>query len=291
MTTFGDALQGVFQNIRDLHDRKKHLMGIPTGFHEIDDLTGGLQPGHLYVVAGRPSMGKTSLVMNISEHVALAKRKVLFFSTEMKAQRLANSILCSHARIDASLLGTGRLNSEDFQRLAMAAGAFNEAEIHIIDRTRPSLKDVFALTREENDRSRIDLIVVDYMNTMNIAPDLWSPDTRYPEVTRISSGLKALSKEFDVPVVVVAQLNRDTERREYRRPPYMWDLRDSGAIEEDADVVMMLYREDYYQPDTEKRGVLEIHIVKNRTGPIGSVDVAFIKQYMRVENLAASRPS
>lgn len=291
MPRFSEAIESAFGKIEAIHNRKRNVYGLPTGIHDLDDLTGGLEPGHLYVVGGRPSMGKTSLLMLIAENVAVRERKrVLFFSTELDAARLAQEMICSYARVDYSLLKAGVLSEEDFQKVILATGAFHEAEIQIFDHSRPSLKDLFAAAKAEHERRPIDLIIVDYMNMMNIASDLWSPETRYPEVTRISTGLKALSKEFKVPVVVAAQLNRDPERREYRRAPYLWDLRDSGAIEEDADIVMLLHREEYYDPSTEKKGLMEIVIAKNRSGPVGYIDVAFIKQYRRIENLAAARP-
>jgi len=288
--TMTDILQETFAQIQDIHDRKSRLLGLSTGFYEVDDLLSGLQPGQMYVVAGRPSMGKTSFALNILENVALREQKpVLLFSLEMAAQQIAQSMLCSHARVDSTLLRTGRVSEEEFQKLVMAAGAFHEAKIFIDDSADLSALELRTRARRMKARENIELIVVDYLQKMHAKQGNKAAESRQLEIAMISSNLKSLAKELKVPVIALAQLNRAAEGREDRKP-MLSDLRESGAIEQDADAVMALYREEYYKPDTEKKGVAEVLLLKNRTGPVGNVDMAFIKQYTRFENLAAARP-
>jgi len=288
--TMTDILHETFQQIQDIHDRKSRLLGLSTGFYEVDDLLSGLQPGQMYVVAGRPSMGKTSFALNILENVALREQKpVLLFSLEMAAQQIAQSMLCSHARVDSTLLRTGRVSEEEFQKLVMAAGAFHEAKIFIDDSADLSALELRTRARRMKAREDIQLVVVDYLQKMHAKQGNKHAESRQLEIAMISSNLKSLAKELNVPVIALAQLNRAAEGREDRKP-MLSDLRESGAIEQDADAVMALYREEYYKPDTEKKGVAEVLLLKNRTGPVGNVDMAFIKQYTRFENLAAARP-
>jgi len=288
--TMTDILHETFQQIQDIHDRKSRLLGLSTGFYEVDDLLSGLQPGQLYVVAGRPSMGKTSFALNILENVALREQKpVLLFSLEMAAQQIAQGMLCSHARVDSSLLRSGRVSEEEFQKLVMAAGAFHEAKIFIDDSADLSALELRTRARRMKARENIELVVVDYLQKMHAKQGSKAPESRQLEISMISSNLKSLAKELNVPVIALAQLNRAAEGREDRKP-MLSDLRESGAIAQDADAVMALYREEYYKPDTEKKGVAEVLLLKNRTGPVGNVDMAFIKQYTRFENLAAARP-
>ncbi len=287
--TMTDILHETFAQIQDIHDRKARLLGLSTGFYEIDDLLSGLQPGQLYIVAARPSMGKTSFALNILENVALREQKpVLLFSLEMASQQIAQSMLCSHARVDSSLLRSGRVSEEDFQKLVMAAGAFHEAKIFIDDSADLSALELRTRARRMKARENIELVVVDYLQKMHAKSGNKAPESRQLEISMISSNLKSLAKELNLPVIALAQLNRAAEGREDRKP-MLSDLRESGAIEQDADAVMALYREEYYKPDTEKKGVAEVLLLKNRTGPVGNVDMAFIKQYTRFENLAASR--
>jgi replicative DNA helicase len=288
---FADILHDVFCQIQDVHDRKSRITGLSTGFYELDDMTSGLQKGHLYVVAGRPSMGKTSLAMNIVENVGLREGKpVLFFSLEMSAEQVAQTMLCSRARVDSSLLRSGRVAEEQFQMLVLAAGAFNESKILIDDSADLSALDMRTRARRWAASHGIELIVVDYLQKMSSARQAGRPhESRQVEIAAISSHLKSMAKELGVPVVALAQLNRGPEGREDRRP-LLSDLRESGAIEQDADAVALLYREEYYDPGTEKKGVAELSLAKNRTGPTGTVELAFIKQYTRFENLAVARP-
>jgi len=288
--TMGDILRETFQQIEDIRDRKSRLLGLSTGYYEIDDLTSGLQDGQLYIVAGRPSMGKTSLAMSMVENVALKEQKpVLFFSLEMAATQIAQSMLCSHARVDSSLLRSGRVSEEDYQRLVLAAGALHDARILVDDSADLSALEVRTRARRMKAKENIRLVVVDYLQKMHARQGMRMPESRQLEISMISSNLKALAKELSLPVIALAQLNRQPEGREDRKP-MLSDLRESGSIEQDADVVMLLYREDYYNPDTERKGVCEVVVAKNRTGPTKTVELAFLKQFMRFENLAA-RPA
>lgn len=283
--SISDVIHAVFSSIQDIHDRKSRLLGMSTGFYELDDLLSGLQKGQLYIIAGRPSMGKTSIAMNIAETIALREGKpVGLFSLEMSSIQLAQSLLCSHARVDSSLLRSGRTSEEDFQKLVMAAGAFNESKIFIDDSADLSVLEVRTRARRMKSMYNIDLIVVDYLQKMNARQGNRGVESRQVEISTISSNLKAIAKELDVPVVALAQINRGPESREDRRP-MLSDLRESGAIEQDADVVAFLYREEYYKPDSEKKGIAEVIVAKNRTGPTGTIELAFVKQFTRFENL------
>ncbi|MFN3486755.1 MAG: replicative DNA helicase, partial [Planctomycetota bacterium] len=285
-----DILHETFQKIQDFHDRKGRLLGIPTGFYELDDLLSGLQPGQLYIIAGRPSMGKTSLAMSIIENVALREQKrVLFFSLEMAAEQIAQQMLCSHTRVPSHLLRTGKISEEDYSRLLLAAGTLGEARIYIDDSADLSALEVRTRARRMKAKEGLDLVVVDYLQKMHARQGNRAPESRQLEIAMISSNLKSMAKELGVPVLALAQLNRAPEGREDRKP-MLSDLRESGAIEQDADAVMLLYREDYYNPETEKKGVAEVILAKNRTGPTDTVELAFLKDFTRFENLAA-RPA
>jgi replicative DNA helicase len=289
--TMSDILRETFAQIEDIHDRKSRLLGYPTGYYELDDMLSGLQKGQLYVVAGRPSMGKTSFGLNVLEHIALREGKpVLLFSLEMAAQQIAQSMLCSHAKVDSNQLRTGRITEEEYGKLVMAAGAFHEARIFIDDSADLSALEVRTRARRWKAKEGIELVVVDYLQKMNARQGGKGAESRQLEIAMISSHLKAMAKELNVPVIALAQLNRSVEGREDHKP-MMSDLRESGAIEQDADAVMLLYREEYYKPDTEKKGVAEIILSKNRTGPTGNIELAFLRQFTRFENLAAARPA
>ncbi len=288
--TMTDILLETFKDIETLHDRKGRLLGTPTGFYDLDDKLSGLQKGQLYIVAGRPSMGKTSLAMSMIENVALKEQKpVLFFSLEMAAQQIAQQMLCSHARVESHALRTGKVTEEDFQKLVLAAGVFHEAKILIDDSADLSALELRTRSRRMKAKEDVQLVVVDYLQKMHARQGNRAPESRQLEIAMISSNLKSMAKELDLPVVALAQLNRAPEGREDRKP-MLSDLRESGAIEQDADAVLMLYREEYYKPETERKGVCEVMITKNRTGPTGMTELAFLNRFTRFENLAA-RPA
>ncbi|HEY3225426.1 MAG TPA: replicative DNA helicase [Planctomycetota bacterium] len=277
-----EILKRTFQQIADIHDRKARLLGLATGFYELDDLLSGLQPSHLYIVAGRPSMGKTSLAMKIAENVAVdLKKPALFFSLEMAGAQIAQQMLCSHCRVDSHRLRSGMLSESEYQKLVLGSGALSEAQILIDDSAELSILEVRARARRQKaEHPELGLIIVDYLQKMHA-----KAESREREIAMISSQLKSLAKELEIPVVCLAQLNRRPEGREGNRPQ-LSDLRESGAIEQDADVVMLLYREDYYNPDTDQKNTCEVVVAKNRTGPTETVKLAFIKEYTRFENLA-----
>jgi len=281
-----EILKRTFQQIADIHDRKARLLGLATGFYELDDLLSGLQPSHLYIVAGRPSMGKTSLAMKIAENVAVdLKKPALFFSLEMAGTQIAQQMLCSHCRVDSHRLRSGMLSESEYQKLVLGSGALSEAQVLIDDSAELSILELRARARRQKaEHPELGLIVVDYLQKVHA-----KAESREREIAMISSQLKSLAKELEVPVVCLAQLNRRPEGREGNRPQ-LSDLRESGAIEQDADVVMLLYREDYYNPETDQKSTCEVIVAKNRTGPTETVKLAFIKEYTRFENLAVQPP-
>ncbi|MBI4565910.1 MAG: replicative DNA helicase [Planctomycetes bacterium] len=281
--TLEAILKRTFQQIQDIHDRKSRLLGLSTGFYDLDDLLSGLQPAHLYVVAGRPSMGKTSLAMRMLEHAAVElKKPVLMFSLEMASQQIAQQMLCSHCRIDSHRLRTGMLAEAEYQKLLLGAGVLKDAPVLIDDSADLSILEMRARARRMKAEHDVGLVAVDYLQKVHA-----KADSREREIALISSQLKSMSKELAIPVLCLAQLNRQPEGRE-AKTPMLSDLRESGAIEQDADVVMLLYREDYYHPDSEHKNTCDIIVAKNRTGPTDTVRLAFIKEYTRFENLSAA---
>jgi replicative DNA helicase len=282
-----DILKRTFQQIADIHDRKARLLGLATGFYELDDLLSGLQGSHLYIIAGRPSMGKTSLAMKIGEHVAVElKKPVLFYSLEMAASQIAQQMLCSHCRVDSHRLRTGMLSESEYQKLNLGAGALAEAPMLIDDSADLSILEIRARARRQKaEHPDLGLVIVDYLQKVHA-----KSESREREVAVISSQLKSLAKELEIPVICLAQLNRNPEGREGNKPQ-LSDLRESGSIEQDADVVMLLYREDYYDRQTDQKNTCDIIVAKNRTGPTNDVKLAFIKEYTRFENLAVQPPA
>ncbi len=282
-TKLNVILKETFSRIEDLHDRQSRLTGLSTGFYDLDDLTCGLQESELIIVAARPSMGKTSLVLNITEHVGVVEKKpVVIFSMEMAKQQVAQNMLCSHARIDAFKLRKGFLEDKHWSDLSYGLGSLSEAPIFIDDTPGLTVLELRAKARRLKSQYDVQLIVVDYLQLME------SPraDSREQQVSIISRGLKSLARELSIPVIVVSQLNRSVESREGHRPR-MSDLRESGSIEQDADVVILLHREDYYNPDI-KDGTAELIIAKQRNGPVGVIKLTFLSQFMRFESLASA---
>ena len=259
--------------------------GLPTGFTEFDKRTQGLHPGDLIIVAGRPSMGKTSFAMNIAEHVALDQQKpVAVFSMEMSPEQLAVRVLSSYGRIDQQKLRSGELDDADWDRVVSASNLIREAPLHIDDTGALSPLDLRARARRLAARhGGLALIVVDYIQLMQ------SPgsENRSNEIAEISRNLKGLAKELNLPIVALSQLNRGVENRDNKRPR-MADLRESGGIEQDADVIVFIYRDEVYDKDTQDKGVAELIIAKQRNGPTGTVKTAFLGQYTRFDNLADS---
>jgi replicative DNA helicase len=265
----------------------KHVTGLPTGYHELDDLTCGLQNGEMIIIAGRPSMGKTSLALNIAEHIgAVEKIPVAIFSLEMGRQQLAERFLCSKGQIDSQLVRKGMLNTEHYQKLVETCGLLSEAPIYIDDTAGLTPLELRAKSRRLKSRHGIRCIIVDYLQLMSLGTG--QAESRQQEVTEMSRYIKALARELNIPVVVLSQLNRSPEGREDHRPR-MSDLRESGSIEQDADVVMLLHREDYYHKGEEvyqANNSAEVIIAKQRNGPTGSIKLLFREQFTRFENVS-----
>ena len=265
-------------------DNPSDVTGVPTGFTDLDRMTSGLQPGDLVIVAGRPSMGKTALALNIAEHVALeAGLPVGVFSMEMSATQLVMRMLGAVGKLDQHKVRTGRLADEDWRRLTDAVGKLNEAPIQIDETAALNALELRARARRLHRHfGKLGLIVVDYLQLMSAAS---SGENRATEISEISRSLKALAKELNVPVMALSQLNRSLEQRPNKRP-VMSDLRESGAIEQDADVILFIYRDEVYNPDTPDKGRAEVIIGKQRNGPIGTVMLTFQGEFTRFANFA-----
>ncbi|MBI4208795.1 MAG: replicative DNA helicase [Deltaproteobacteria bacterium] len=272
-----------FRTIERLYEKKELVTGVPTGFTDFDSLTAGLQASDLVIVAGRPSMGKTSLCLNIAEYAAIeAKIPVVVFSLEMSKEQLALRMLCSQARVDGSRLRRGFLGEKDWPKLTRAAGVLSDAPIFIDDTAAISTLELRAKSRRLKSEKNIGLVIVDYLQLMRGSK---SVDNREQEISEISRTLKALAKELRIPVVALSQLNRGVEQRVSRRPQ-LSDLRESGAIEQDADVIAFIYRDEVYKQTEENKGVAEVIVGKQRNGPTGIVKLAFFSEYSCFENLA-----
>ena len=288
-----EILWAAFEHIEKLQESKGGITGVPTGFQDLDRMTTGLQKGDLCIVAGRPSMGKTSWVMNVAANAAIGHSvPVALFSLEMSSEQLVQRLLCAEGRIDAQKLRRGRLSPEEHQRLASAAGHLNTAPIWIDDSPGSNVLEIRAKARRLQSEIRSDgkdlgMVVVDYLQLMSGAS---RTDNRVQEVSEISRGLKALARELEVPVVALSQLSRGPEQRTDKRP-MLSDLRESGSIEQDADIVMFLYRPEYYAAMDKKEeleGKAELIISKQRNGPTGVVDLYFHKAYTRFDSAARS---
>ncbi|MFW5431403.1 MAG: replicative DNA helicase [Methylophilaceae bacterium] len=283
-----ELLPQVAEKIDELFSREdqSEVTGIPTGFADLDRMTSGLHGGDMVVVAGRPSMGKTAFSINMAENVALdTGLPVAIFSMEMGATQLATRMIGSVGRLDQHRMRTGRLEDEDWEKLTTALGRLNEAPIFIDEGASLSSFDVRARARRlHRQMGKLGLIVVDYLQLM-AAPAGKQGENRATEISEISRSLKALAKELDVPVVALSQLNRGLEQRPDKRP-VMSDLRESGAIEQDADVILFIYRDEVYNPDSPDKGTAEIIIGKQRNGPIGRVRLTFIGEHTRFEDFA-----
>jgi len=283
-----ELLPKAAQRIDDLYqlDDPNGVTGVPSGYSDLDQKTAGLQPGDLIIIAGRPSMGKTSLALNIAEHVGMeAGLPVAIFSMEMGAAQLTMRLLGSVGKLDQHKMRIGQLEDEDWPKLTNALGVLNEAPIFIDEGSALNSYEVRARARRlHRQQGKLGLIVIDYIQLMSSANEQ-SNENRATEVSEISRSLKALAKELNVPVVALSQLNRSVESRPDKRP-MMSDLRESGAIEQDADVIMFIYRDEVYNPETAEKGVAEILLSKQRNGPTGKVKLTFLGQYTRFENYA-----
>jgi replicative DNA helicase len=279
-------LKHSFEMIEDLYASKRHVTGVPSGFPDLDSKTSGFQTSDLVIVAGRPSMGKTAFSLNVAQHVAIEeKMPVGIFSLEMSKEQLVQRMLCSEARVDSHRLRTGYLSDAEWPKLTTAAGLLSEAQIYIDDSPAISVLEMRAKARRLKADVDVGIIIVDYLQLISGPPGI---ESRQQEISSISRSLKALAKEINVPVVALSQLSRAVEARGGRlqHRPVLSDLRESGAIEQDADVVLFVYRPEIYDDSPENMGIAEVIIGKQRNGPTGTVKMAFISEYTRFQPLA-----
>jgi replicative DNA helicase len=283
-----DIVRSSFGSIDKLYEQGQRITGVATHFEDLDNLTSGLQKSDLIIVAGRPSMGKTAFAINIAENAAVKDNRVVgVFSLEMSRESLMLRMLCSQARVDSHKMRTGFLGKEDYQKLVGALAQLVEAPIFIDDTPGISLSEMRAKSRRlQQSQGRLDLLVVDYLQLMSGPPGK-RQENRTQEVSAISRGLKGLAKEIRCPLIALSQLSRAPENRSDNKRPQLSDLRESGAIEQDADVVAFIFREEVYKPDVpELEGIAELIIAKQRNGPVGTAKLAFMKSSTRFENLA-----
>ncbi|GAK12018.1 replicative DNA helicase [Geomicrobium sp. JCM 19039] len=276
-----DVLMETYDNIEMLQGRGDALTGVSSGFQDLDRMTAGFQRSDLIIVAARPSMGKTAFALNIAQNIATkSDENVAIFSLEMGASQLVQRMLCAEGNIDGTRLRTGQLIEEDWEKLAMAMGSLSRAGIYIDDSPGITVADIRAKCRRLKQERGLGMILIDYLQLIQGR----GTESRQQEVSEISRNLKAIARELDVPVIALSQLSRSVESRQDKRP-MMSDLRESGSIEQDADIVSFLFREDYYDHDAENQNMIEIIIAKQRNGPVGSVELAFIKEYNKFVNL------
>lgn len=278
-----DILVDTFIELEELYNRKEHVTGVPTGFIDLDYKTAGLHGSELILVAARPAMGKSAFALNIATNAALrGNTPVAIFSLEMSKEQLVNRILCSEAMVDSNKVRTGKLEDEDWGKLAEAIGPLSETGIYIDDTPGISVMEIRAKCRKLKLEKNIGLVVIDYLQLVQGSNKRNS--SREQEISEISRSLKILAKELNVPVIALSQLSRAVEQRPDHRP-MLSDLRESGAIEQDADIVMFLYRDDYYNEDSEKKNVAEVIIAKHRGGSTGTVDLGWLGSYTKFVNL------
>ncbi|MCK1994700.1 replicative DNA helicase [Peribacillus muralis] len=278
-----DVLVATYDNIEILTTRKGDVTGIPTGFAELDRMTAGFQRNDLIIVGARPSVGKTAFALNIAQNVATkTEENVAIFSLEMGAEQLVMRMLCAEGNINAQNLRTGSLTDEDWRKLTMAMGSLSNAGIYIDDTPGVRIGEIRSKCRRLKQEHGLGMILIDYLQL--IQGDGRSGDNRQQEVSEISRSLKALARELKVPVIALSQLSRGVEQRQDKRP-MMSDIRESGSIEQDADIVAFLYRDDYYDKESENKNIIEIIIAKQRNGPVGTVSLAFVKEYNKFVNL------
>jgi replicative DNA helicase len=278
-----DVLVQTYDNIELLHARKGDITGVPTGFRDLDRITAGFQRNDLIIVAARPSVGKTAFALNVAQNVATkTDENVAIFSLEMGAEQLVMRMLCAEGNIDAQVLRTGALTAEDWRKLTMAMGSLSNAGIFIDDTPGIRINEIRSKCRRLKQEYGLGMIMIDYLQL--IVGSSNGKENRQQEVSEISRSLKSLARELQVPVIALSQLSRGVEQRQDKRP-MMSDLRESGSIEQDADIVSFLYREDYYDKETENQNMIEIIIAKQRNGPTGTVTLAFVKEFNKFVNV------
>ncbi len=281
------VLSESFDRLDELHKDKGKLRGIPTGFKDLDNILAGLQRSDLFILAARPSMGKTAMALGLAHSIALkAKEPVLIFSLEMSKEQLVDRMLATESGVDAWALRTGNLTDSDFEKIGNAMGSLSEAQIFIDDTPGITVSDLRTKARRESHIRPLGLIIVDYLQLMSGGSRFASDGNRVQEISAISRGLKGIARELNVPLIALSQLSRSVESRT-PQIPQLQDLRESGSIEQDADVVAFLYREDYYNPESERKNIMDVFIKKHRNGPTGAVELYFDRekqQFRSVDN-------
>ncbi|WP_163969297.1 replicative DNA helicase [Oceanobacillus halotolerans] len=278
-----DVLIDVYDNIEQLHQQSEDVTGVPTGFRDLDRITSGFQKNDLIIIAARPSVGKTAFALNVAQSVATnTDENVAIFSLEMGADQLVSRMLCAEGNIDAQRLRTGNLEADDWGKLTMAMGSLSNAGIYIDDSPGIRVSEIRSKCRRLKQEHGLGMILIDYLQLIQGSEN--SRENRQQEVSEISRSLKALARELNVPLIALSQLSRGVESRQDKRP-MMSDLRESGSIEQDADIVGFLYRDDYYDQESEQQNIIEIIISKQRNGPVGTVELAFVKEYNKFVDL------
>ncbi|WP_297435490.1 replicative DNA helicase [uncultured Clostridium sp.] len=282
--SISDVLERGFEEIERLYNNKGETTGVGSGFNDLDEKTSGFQAGDMVLIAARPSMGKTTFALNIAEHAALKEGKsVVIFSLEMSKEQLAYKLLCSQANVDMLSLRTGQLEDKDWENIARAAGPLSSAKIYIDDTAGVSIMEMRSKCRKLKAEHGVDMIFIDYLQLMSGSGE----ESRQQEVSEISRNIKAIAKEMKCPVIALSQLSRAPEQRADHRP-MLSDLRESGSIEQDADIVMFLYRDEYYNKETDQKNIAECIISKQRNGPVGTVKLAWLGQFSKFGNLDLS---
>lgn len=289
ISSIENILAESFERLDDLHKDKNKLRGIPTGFRDMDAILAGLQRSDLFILAARPSMGKTAFSLSLAHNVAVqAKEPVLIFSLEMSKEQLVDRLLAMESGVDAWALRTGNLTDNDFEKISHAMGALGEAKIFIDDTPGITVSDLRTKARREAHKQPLGLIIVDYLQLMSGGSKFGGGDNRVQEISEISRGLKSIARELNVPLIALSQLSRSVENRK-PQIPQLADLRESGSIEQDADVVAFIYREDYYNPETERKQIMDILIKKHRNGATGGVELFFERDKQRIRSLDSKR--
>ena len=291
VTSMETILGESFDRLDELHKDKGKIRGVPTGWPDLDNILAGLQKSDLFILAARPAMGKTAFVLNLAHNVAVkADEAVLIFSMEMSKEQLVDRMLSRESGVDAWALRTGNLTDSDFEKIGHAMGTLSEAQIFIDDSPGITVSDLRTKARREAHLRPIGLVIIDYLQLMSGGSRFGGDGNRVQEISEISRGLKGIARELNVPVIALSQLSRSVESR-HPQIPQLSDLRESGSIEQDADVVAFLYREDYYNPETDRKNLMDIFIKKHRNGPIGAVELYFDREKQRISGVDSRHTS
>ncbi len=281
-TAIREVLENAYERIEFLYNNRGGMTGVPSGYGDLDRMTSGFQPSDLIIIAARPSVGKTAFALNIAQNVAVrAKLPVAIFSLEMSKEQLVQRMICAESNIDSNVLRTGQLADDDWAKLSLGMSSLSESPIFIDDSAGVTLAEMRSRLRRLKAESGLGLVVIDYLQLIS---GKGRSDNRQQEISEISRSLKQLARELSVPMIALSQLSRSVEQRQDKRP-MLSDIRESGSIEQDADVVAFLYRDDYYDPESEKKNIVEVIIGKQRNGPTGKVDLVFLKNYNKFVSL------